>query len=237
MKKLILMVCLGASLCADSFDTRAKLTVRGEATLYKAADQLRISIGVISQAETAEAALNDNNLKMAQVIKALEGKGLTKEDYHTGRFTIQPVWTQPPKGAVEDWSPSIASYKVTNSLSIKTDQIEKAGDFIDAASGAGANSIDDISFGMKDARSFRAEAITAASTHAMADARILAASSQQKLVRVLDISLDGAQPAPIVVHTSPMAFAKMAGNGSFSSINPGDVEISAAVLMVYEIAP
>ena len=47
-----------------------------------------------------------------------------------------------------------------------------------------------FAFGMRDARAFKSEAITAASKNAVADARTLADATGQKLVRLLEVILD-----------------------------------------------
>lgn len=241
-KRLFGTICaislLTNPLVADSVDMRSKLTVRGEARLFKAADQMTLAIGVISQAESADTAVNDNSKVMAKVIAALKAEGVKDEELQTGRFSIDPVWSSPPKGSQDsEWAASIIGYRAANSVNLKTSTLDKGGKYIQVANSAGANSIGNIQFGMKDARSFQSEAITAASNHAMADARTLADSTHQKLVRLLDVSLDSPQFSGGMRERPTMMMAKSSGFGAEVPINPGQVEISASVSLIYEIAP
>ncbi len=210
------------------------LTVRGAAQLQKPADQLRISVGVVIESDEAPTALRENTRQMNDVIDALKKTGLTDKEYQTSRFQIQPVYTRRPRQAPVDWKPKIIGYRVSNSLNVKTKKLELAGELIQAANEAGANSIDSISFGLADPRRHRVEAIRAATANALTDARTLADAANLRLVRVLSITLDqAAAPRPTIQRMSAgMAMAEAAP----PPIQPGDVTVRANVTVVYEIA-
>lgn len=214
-----------------------QLSVRGSAEIDKPADQFRISIGVVTENADATEAMDSNNDKMEDVIAALEKAGLGQREYQTGRFQIQPRYTQrDPRRADPDWSPRIVGYQVSNTVEVKTKQIDLAGEFIQAANKAGANSINNIRFDLADSQTHRGEAITRATINAMSDAKALAEAAGLQLVRVLSISLDGAQPPspPIPMYGRSMA---MESSADAAPVAPGDVTVRAAVTIVYEIAP
>lgn len=211
-----------------------QMTVRGEAELDKPADQLRMSIGVVTENADATKALEDNSEAMQGVVDALKTAGLKDGEYQTGNFRITPQFSRRPARADENWRPEIVSYQVMNTVDVKTKKLELAGDLIQAANKAGANTVSGVSFDMADARTHRAEAIREATKNARDDARILADAAGVKLVRVLSVRLDDAQP--ISEYRSQM---RMAGDAAMSapppSITPGDVTIRASVTIVYEI--
>ncbi len=212
------------------------LTVRGAAQLQKPADQLRISVGVVTESDEAPTALRENTRQMNDVIDALKKTGLTDKEYQTSRFQIQPVYSRRPRQAPVDWKARIIGYRVSNSLNVKTKKLYLAGELIQAANEAGANSIDSISFGLADPRTHRSEAIRAATAYALADAGTLAEAAGLRLVRVLSITLDqAAAPGPIPIQrmSAGMAMAEAAP----PPISPGDVTVRASVTVVYEIAP
>ena len=212
------------------------LTVRGDAQLEKPADELRIHVGVVTESDEAPTALRENSRQMKDVIDALKKTGLTDKEYQTSRFQIQPVYTRRPRQAPVDWKAKIIGYRVSNSLNIKTKQLDLAGELIQAANEAGANSIDSISFGLADPRTHRAEAIRAATANALTDARTLAEAASLRLVRVLSITLDQAaapRPTPIQRMSAGMAMAEA---GIPPPIQPGDVTVRANVTVIYEIA-
>ncbi len=212
-----------------------KLTVRGEAQLEKPADQLRLRLGVVSEAAEATEALNENSRRMSDVVAAIRKAGLDKAEYETGRFQIQPVHTRRPRAAGPDWRPQIIGYQVTNALSIKTKKLELAGELIEAANEVGANSINVIGFDLADPRQYRAEAIKAATANALADARALADAAGLELVRILSITLDEQRRQPLGGGFG--GGRVMAAEAAIAPpIAAGDVTVRATVRIVYEIA-
>lgn len=208
------------------------LSVKGFATVSKPADELMLNIGVVTQDKTAENALRENSSKMTGVIKALQQTGLREGEYKTGRFNIRPIYSQRPKNALPDWSPSIESYEVTNALAIKTEKIDLAGELIDAATKSGANSADSIRFGLRDPYKYRSEVIEAAAKTAMQEAKILSDAAGISLLRIKYLSLDDSQLV------APMArgqlYTKSMGMES-APIEAGEIEIHASVTLHYEI--
>jgi uncharacterized protein YggE len=211
------------------------LTLRGDAELQKPADQLRITIGAVTEDAEAARAVQENASRLEDIIDAIRDAGLGDKEYQTSRYRIQPVHSRPPQGQRSpDWRPRIVAYQVTNQLLIRTRQLDLAGPLIDAATKAGANSIDSIGFGLADPRAHRDEAIAAAAAHARHDAAVLARASGVRLVRLLSVSLDGAAPRPVAPVMRTMAMAEGAPS---TPIAPGEVTVTAGATLVYEIAP
>lgn len=234
----LMMLCHGALAFAGPSgqpDMPPALTVRGEAALQVPADQMRLTVGVVSHGATAEAALHDNTGKMGQVEKGLQRVGLSKEEYRTGFFQIEPQWEPRPSQAAWDWKPGIAGYIVHNSFKIVSRQLKMTGKIIEAAASAGANDIQALTFDLADPRHHRAEAIEQATANARADAATLAAAAGVELIRVLSLQLDSSPVTPMRVEMRPMVMAE----GMAASVPPpiaaGDVTVGAGVHLVYEI--
>lgn len=230
---LLVLIPSSSSFANDEQSNIPKITLSAQALIYKPADELQITIGVVEQGENAEAVLAANNIKMQAVIANLEAMGLSKDDYQTGRFNIHPTYTPYPKDPPPNWKQSINGYEVTNSILIKTDKISLAGKMIDAASRAGANTIENIHFTLHDARSYWHEAISKATANAINDANVIAQAAGVKLGRLLSISLDSANT--INPRANNIYLAKSMGNESLPPIEAGDVSITANVSIVYEI--
>jgi uncharacterized protein YggE len=209
-------------------DTSATLAVTGNATIKKAADQLSLNIAVVTEGDTAESALQQNNSKMQNVIAALQAQELTSKEYSTGQFNIVPVYTPYPRNPPPEWTQKIKGYRVTNGLTIQTDKIDHAGDIIDAATQSGANSIDNITFGLKDPRQFKQEVIKKATDSALQDAKDLASAAQLKLEGISKIWLDDAEQSEPRLKTFA---AKMGG----TPLEPGDVTLQANVTIIFDI--
>jgi len=209
-----------------------KLTLSASATIWKPSDELQLKIGVVNLGNTAEEALEENSQKMQGVIANLELIGMTKDDYETSHFSINPTYTPYPKEPPMNWKPSINGYEVTNTILIHSPKLDMAGKIIDMANRAGANSIADIRFGLHNSRDYWTEALAAAGSNAIADARAIAGSTGVKLVRVLSISLNQTQ---VSSHQPHLAFAKMGGADRTPPIEPGEVSIMANITLIYEI--
>lgn len=240
---IVLIVLIMATTTAFGHDDGAglddlpRLTVRGDATLHKPADQMRLRIAVVTEADQATAAVSENNRRMADVVAAIQKAGLDKTEYQTGRFSIQPQYSRRPRQVDENWTRRIIGYSVTNSLAIRTKKLDRTGKIIEAANNAGANSIDGITFDLADRRTHRAEAIVAAAGNARSDAATLARAADVRLVRVISIHLDSGgtpPPGPRMMRAESMVAASVA---TTPPIQPGDVPVQASVTIVYEIAP
>ena len=244
MKTLYTLVVLGAisiatfcgiAMAADvhSIEEPSKLTVRGEAILKVKADQLRLNIGITTEDETAEAALDKNSAVMKDVIEALKKAGLSEDAYSTGRFQIQPRWSPRPRHAVQNWRPQIVGYTVTNRLNVKTTETKLAGRLISAATRAGANVIDSIFFDLADPGQYRGSAIRKATANAISDARVLADAASVRLVKIFALNLDNTATTPVRMRAemkmAPMAF------DSEPPISAGQVTVRASVTVVYQI--
>ncbi len=139
MKKCILLLSLSYLLStslgvcwAEDFTHTPKIVVRGEASVLKPADQMEISLGVVTVAETSSKALNENNQRMRDVIANLQGLGLSESEYQTGRFQVRPVY-QKKDSKQEDAQAKIAHYEVLNTIHLKTQKLDLADKIIGAA--------------------------------------------------------------------------------------------------------
>lgn len=210
-----------------------QLTVTGTARVEKPADEVRLSVGVTTEAAEARAALTSNSERMDAVIMALRAAGLTEDEYSTGRFRIRPEYDRRPRNAPEDWKPRIVGYTVSNTLEVASSRLELVGELIAAANEAGANEVSIDGFSLSKPERFRPEVVREAATIAMADARTLAEAAGLELVRILRIDASPAEPRPLLTRDAPMAMARMAD--AAPPIEAGDVTLSATVRIVYEV--
>jgi uncharacterized protein YggE len=231
----ILLVALQSAsvfLNGETLSQTSTLSVRGHAEMFKPADLLTMSVGMVTQGDNAETALKENNTSTQNIIDSLGSLGLSENEITTGQFSIRPIYSERPRSSSSNWQPHIIGYEVTNSLNIKTDKIKLAGTIIDSATRAGANTINNIHFGLKDPRMYREEVIASAAAHAFADAQALSKSTRVTLHKVSSVSLDDAKMNPAIARIPYLAKdIEMAT----IPIEPGDVEVSAAVTIVYEI--
>jgi uncharacterized protein len=242
MKKLFLLLNLallvflpGENIWAEEFADTPKLSVRGEASIFKPADQMEVSLGVVTGADSSAEALNENNRRMHQIIANLRALGLDESDYQTGRFHIRPIYQKPPKGSEEEEHAKINFYEVVNAIKIKTKKLDLADKIITAAVQGGANQIAQVNFSLNNPQSYREEAIKAAAQYAIDDANALANAVGVRLKRILNLSMDNWHQFP-----APMMLSKrFEGNQNEVEqqevLEPGKAEIHASVNVIFEI--
>lgn len=241
MKKGFILLSLSLFLCVfqlsiqaeDDFDQIPKLVVKGEASVFKPADQMEVSLGIVTTDENSNVALNENNKRMHQVVTNLRALGLDESDYQTGHFRIQPIYRRPAKNErPEEGHQVIDRYEVTNIVQIKTQKLPLADKIIGAAVQGGVNQVDQLNFNLNNPQLFRAEAIQLAAQNAVSDAQVLAGATGVKLTRILYLSLDHWHHFPHLPGATMMATV---GAGNETPLEAGNVEIHANVQMTFEI--
>jgi len=222
---------------AAEFKDIPQLTVRGEASIFKPADQMEVSLGVVTEADTSLEALDQNNQHMHEVIAHLQALGLDETDYQTGRFHIRPVYPKPLKAHEEEESVKIHHYEVVNTIQIKTQKISLIDKIIGAAVKGGANQVDRINFNLSNPQPYRAEAIKVAAQNALTDASELASVMGVKLKRIISLSLDHWQqfPAPLMIFKEGEAGGRHSERRGEDALQQGEAEIHATVNVIFEI--
>lgn len=216
---------------------RRTVTVSGVGKVSAAPDVADISVGVVTEAQTARDALSGNNQAMTALTEQLKARGLAEKDIQTDNISLNPRYSQPPnqpfpgQGQPQEFTPRIIGYSVTNSVRIVVRDLESLGELLDAIVTAGANQMNGISFRVSEPEVLKDEA----RTKAVADARRKA----EQLCEALGVTLGapvevveggGGFPPPQPM----MARAMMMAEDSVP-ISPGEQELSVSVQVVYEI--
>lgn len=212
-----------------------QLAVTGRSLLKYPADQVTFQLGVMTEGESSQKAIEKNSELMEQVLSALRQGGLKKGEYETGRFSLNPQYAERPQPLPKGWKPYVRGYELVNELTIRTQQLEKVGDWIDLAVQQGANQIGQISFSLHKPQKWRSEAIRAAAGQAKQEAQQLAAALGVELMEVLQASLDQAEQRPFVAKRGYAMMANSSFERSVPPIEPGEIEVSAEVTVVYQI--
>ena len=140
----------------------ATITVTGEGVVLAAPDMATISLGVTSTAKTAKAAMDENSTALGTVLEALKAAGIEARDLQTSGLSLQPNWTNSSSG-----QNTIDGYAARNQLTVTVRALPTLGTVLDAAVKDGANTLDNVSFGVADP----APLLDEARLRAVADAR------------------------------------------------------------------
>lgn len=210
---------------ADPVPNRS-VSVAGHGEVQAAPDQATISIGVESQAASADAALDDNNAKMAALLKIMKDGGVASKDIQTSNLNISPVYGE-SRG---DAAPPVTGYRVSNQVSTTIRNLDALGPMLDRVVKAGANQIYGISFGFADPQALLDQARDKAMADANRRAKQLATLGQARLGVALTIS-EGAISPPM-----PMPMMRMMADSAGSvPIEAGSASVSVDVQVTYAL--
>ena len=209
----------------DTVTNPKTLSVSGTGIINVKANQATVSLGVYTEDKIASAAIDENAATMTTVIAALKQLGLTDDDMQTTTYTVYPNYNYDVR--------QVVGYQVTNVIQIKIKDLIKVGPTIDAATTAGANRVDSISFGITDetASTMKLQAYSAAIADAKAKSDVLTSG--------LGIQITGVQSVNESVYYPPIAYPSydMTASGSKAStpVLSGNLSVTVTLNIVYLI--
>lgn len=219
----------------DRRDRGPTLSVTGRAEVPAVPDVAVVHLGAVAQAQDAATAQAQVNQVVQKVLEAVKQAGVPGEKIQTSGLSLSPVYSDPRPPRVPDARPAeprIVGYRASNTLTVRVEDLTKVGNVIDAATGAGANEVQGISFTLPDDTKPRAEALAKAAREAAAKAKVLADAMNVELVAVRHVQEAGVQAGP------PQPFfrggAEMARVAA-TPIQPGQVRVEASVVITYRI--
>ena len=204
--------------------------VTGEGKVQADPDIAILSLGVQAQALTAADAQAQVSQGMDGVMQVLKGQGIAEKDIQTQYYTI----TQLTRWNDSKQVPEVTGYQVTNSVSARIRDVSKTGPVIDAVVAAAGDliRINNVSFDINDATQFNDAARKLAIANAKAKAQQIASESGVKLGKITYITESISYPGPIY---RTFAAADSAAPMPVTSINPGQLDITSNVQIVYSI--
>ncbi len=146
----------------------------GVGTIRAMPDTAVISGGVITRARRAGDALRANSEAMAKTVAALKALGIAEKQIATSSFSFEPQYETDSKGNI-DPDRRIVGYSVSNQIAVTlTEQLERAGDVLDALIQNGANDSSTIAFEIRDREALEMRARAEAGKNALQRAQAYA---------------------------------------------------------------
>lgn len=188
----------------------AQINVSGEGEMAVVPDMAILSLTVLQQAETAEAALTANNAAMRNVVGALHERGVEERDIQTSQFQIFPRHEQTDPKDANSQPGKIVGYQVSNALTVRVRDLSKLGALLDQSVKLGVNEGGQISFTNDNPEAALTEARKKAVAQALAKAKTLTDAAGIKLGRIIEMSENSVRP--MAQPMMRMAMAKVASD-------------------------
>jgi uncharacterized protein YggE len=225
MKALFMTIACAAMTIAIAQEKQQipLITTTGNGLILADPDEATVRLGVTKQARTAAEAQAQANEVIQPLLSRIDALGIDRKNVQTSRLMLNPVYSSQP-GAQ-----TIVGYRATSTLSIRLTDFTLIGKVIDASIAVGGNTLEGVSFGLRDDMSARLEALKQAAQEAKAEA--LAAALGVRLGVLFEVVEGGASWAPMA-----MDFAKTeAMVQAETPVEPGQITVTASVTVRYVI--
>jgi uncharacterized protein YggE len=199
-------------------------------------DRAEIQVGVETENADVRAAQSQNAERMTNVTNAIKALGIPDDHLTTTGYAVTPVYDTGPTPvppALGQRKPT--TYRVSNTLLVRVDDVAQVGGVIDAAVASGANQVNSIAFLYSEEKgaALRAQALTQAVNRTRTDAGTVASALGVRLLDARQVQVDPGA-IPIVYDTRTGTAADVAAPST--PIQPGTLKVTASVQVVWAYA-
>ena len=203
------------------------ITVSGQAELRRKPDQVSLSLGVEERGADVAGPRQRAAQKAQAALRALLALGVNEADIQTSNYSISRQWEQDPNERV---MPNVNPkgrwvFVVSNTVTVRTPMVEKAGDLFDAVVKAGFNNVSGPYFELKNDEPARMEALEAATKNARAKADAIARGAGVRISSLETINESGSYSPP------PMPYA-MASRGMADQANEASTPVQSGMITI-----
>jgi uncharacterized protein len=223
----VLFLSAGLTGASTAEEARRTIVVSGEGQVTGTPDQARLSAGVVTQEQTAAAALDANTRAMNNVFAALKRLGIPDNKIRTSNFSLMPQY--PPFRPDNPEARTIVGYQVSNQVTVIVNDIAKVGTALDTLIRSGANQSYGVAFEIADEKPLAERARSAAVTDAVAKARTIADAAGVVLGPILSIQEGRSGFVP----PGPRVFAATAEGAP--PVAAGEQTVTVSVTVTYTI--
>jgi uncharacterized protein len=204
---------------------KREVYVSGTGSVQLEPDTAYLQIGIVAEHEQAQEAQAKNAEISKKVVQALETLGIEKKDIRTMHYVIQPMYKYQ-----ENRQPELIGYQTTQNLSITIRQMEKLGSALDLSVKAGANRVNQISFGVFDSREAQMQALELAVKDARKRAEVALNADGESALKMIQLNISsGSNPPPAPAYGRDMGKAE----NSAPELMPGQTDITVTVQAVF----
>jgi uncharacterized protein YggE len=232
---LVASAAAAAPACAQAATvatpTLSSIRVTGDARVTAQPDRVQIDLGVQTQAPLSQDAASGNARQLEAVLAAVRKAAGPGAQLKTVSYSLSPNYQYHTGGG----EPTISGYTALNVVQVTLDDLARIGDCIDDATRGGANRVQGIQWTLRDQDTVRAQALREAATRARAEAQVIAAALDLRILRVLTVK----ESSPQIVPVRHMAVARVTAGATEAPtpVEAGTLDVSATVTLTVEVGP
>jgi uncharacterized protein len=218
----LLLPLAGTAILAQTV-APGSIQATGTATINVKPDQVQLDLTVITSANTAALAGQQNATQTNAMIAALQQVLGNSGNIQTVGYSLYPRYSTTSNGQTS----TIIGYTAQNTVRATSSDLSLAGPLIDTANQAGAGSVGGLSFGLQDTEPSRLQALSLAGKQAQSHAAAIASGLGAKTGTVIS-AVESASFTPVPIYAA----------GASSSTTPvvsGTVSVSATVTITVQL--
>jgi uncharacterized protein YggE len=202
------------------------IVASGTGRVALAPDLADLRLGVAVSRPTVDAARAEAARLMDAILGAVEAADVARRDVRTALLSVQPRYDYRDGKA-----PTLTGYELSNVVEVTVRDLARLGDVVDGTLGAGATSMDSLSFRIADPSEAEREARTMAMAQARSRADVLAQAAGLTITGVAEV-VEGAAGQP----PGPRPKAErmlMAAADVSTPVEAGSLEIAVGVTVTF----
>lgn len=204
------------------------LNVSATAKAESVPDLAIVTLGVVSEGQTAQVVKDQSSNKINQVISFVKQAGIDDRDIKTSQFYISPKYNY------SNQQQTLVGYQANQTITVKVRNIDKSSQqlesIVDGAVTQGANQINGIDFSFADNDALVQNAQKQAIDKAILNAQQIAKDAGLNLGRIVNV-ITSASGNPEPMYAQNVALAK----SSSAQIELGSQEVFATVTVVFKL--
>jgi uncharacterized protein YggE len=185
---------------------------------------------VVTQNAQAITAQQENARKSAAVANAIKNTAGANAEIKTSDYSLRPQYDYR-----DNRLPKIVGYDARNSVIVTISDLKNVGAVIDAASSAGANSIDNVSFILRQTSPARGQALADATQQAKNKANSIAQALGGRVLRVVEENENATVTAERDMENQATLNYDGALRREITPITSGQLSIKSNVQLIVEI--
>jgi uncharacterized protein YggE len=226
------------TLTEDPWGGPTTISVSGTSEVMAIPDIAQFSFSVRAEGETAAVAQEKSAESINAIMSFLARSGVEERDIKTQGYNLFPKYRYEQRPCTPTFCPPGQSiqdgFEVSQSITVKVRDTNKAGDLLSGVGEAGATDISGLSFSIDDTDVLKMQAREEAIADAQEQAKALAKALGVRLVRMVNYYEDDySMPVPYYgMGGDMMARSEMAKT---PDVPAGETTITSRVNLVYEI--
>ena len=199
-------------------------------------DRAEIQVGVETQNADVQVAQSQNAERMTNVTNAMKALGIPDDHLTTTGYSVTPVYdTGPTPIPLATGQRRPTTYRVSNTLLVRIDDVTRVGQVIDTAVGSDANQVNSIAFLFSEEKraTLRAQALAQAVNRTRTDAGTVASALGVRLLDAREVQVDAG--------VTPIYYGRASGTAADTAvpstpIEPGTLKVTATVQVAWAYA-